>query len=259
MLNDITPMMLTFNEAPNVERTVEKLLWARKIVVVDSGSTDATLEILKRFAKVRVIQRPFDSFAGQCNFGLEQIQSEWVLSLDADYVLSQELVDEIARLEEGAPVAGYSARFRYCIHGRPLRSTLYPPRTVLYRRDKARYRDEGHGHRVRINGPVRRLASWIDHDDRKPLNRWFHEQCRYAAVEAAHLLGAASAEPGALSRADRVRRQIVWAPALVFCYTLFGQRLLLDGWAGWFYVFQRTLAELVLSLHLLEQKVKALG
>lgn len=256
MLSEISPLVLTYNEAPNIGRTLERLKWAREILIVDSFSTDETLEIARGFPQVRVVQRVFDTFAGQCNFGLQQIQTPWVLSLDADYLLSPQVVDEIARLEEGAPVAGYSARFRYCIHGRPLRSTLYPPRTVLYRRDKARYRDEGHGHRVQISGPVRRLVGWIDHDDRKPLDRWFHEQCRYAAIEAEHLLGAASAEPGALSRADRVRQKVVLAPALVFCYTLLGQGLILDGWPGWYYVLQRTLAEVVLALRLIEEKLK---
>jgi hypothetical protein len=55
--------------------------------------------------------------------------------------------------------------------------------------------------------------------------------------------------------ADRIRKKIVLAPLLVCFYTLFGQRLILDGWSGWFYVWQRTLAEMVLSLRLTEQKL----
>lgn len=254
MLSTVTPLILTFNEAPNLRRTLARMAWAKEIVIVDSFSTDETLEIARAFPQVRVVQRKFDTFAGQCNFGLEQISTGWVLSLDADYVLTPELVAEIGRLDGGEPSAGYQARFRYCIHGRPLRASLYPPRTVLYLKDKAHYANEGHGHRVHIEGPVRMLAGWIDHDDRKPLERWYGEQIKYAGQEARHLL---DTDPARLNAADRIRRRILLAPGLVFFYTLLGKGLILDGWPGWFYVGQRTFAELLLSLRLLEEKLSA--
>ena len=176
LLDNITPLILTFNEAPNIRRTLEKLGWAKRILMLDSFSTDETLDIVKSYPQVRVVQRKFDTFAGQCNFGLQQIDSTWVLSLDADYVLSDELNREMAELKPTAEVGGYRAAFTYCIHGRPLRASLYPPRTVLYRKDLARYRDEGHGHRVQIDGPVLPLCGVIHRDDRKPLERWLKEQ-----------------------------------------------------------------------------------
>jgi glycosyltransferase involved in cell wall biosynthesis len=248
----ITPLILTYNEAPNLRRTLERLAWAREILIVDSFSTDETLAIARDFPQVRVVQRKFDSFAGQCNFGLQQITSDWVLSLDADYVLSPELVEEIQRLLEPAEVSGYRVNFRFCVHGRPLRACLYPPRTVLYRRSKARYQDDGHGHRVQVLGNIAGMQSCIDHDDRKPLTHWLWAQDRYAILEAAKL---EAARPGELGWPDRIRKKIVLAPLLVCFYTLFGQRLILDGWSGWFYVWQRTLAEMVLSLRLTEQKL----
>ena len=264
MLSKITPLILTFNEAPNIRRTLEKLTWAKEILVVDSFSTDETLESARSFPRVCIVQRKFDSFAGQCNFGLQQIRSEWALSLDADYVLSDELNRELAELKPSPGIAGYRANFNYCVYGHPLRGSLYPPRTVLYRRDKARYRDEGHGHRVQIEGPVRMLSGRINHDDRKPLERWFGEQVRYAGQEAEYLLSskehkAGSKEQGARSRElnmpDRIRKKIILAPALVFFFTLLGKGLILDGWPGWYYVFQRTLAEILLSLKLIEMKL----
>ena len=221
---------------------------------MDSFSTDETLAIAREFPQVRVVQRKFDTFAGQCNFGLEQIRTPWVLSLDADYVLSPELVDEISRIDDGTEATGFQASFRYCIQGHPLRASLYPPRTVLYRRDKAHYRVDGHSHRVQVGGTVRMLQGKIDHDDRKPIERWFNEQLKYTRVEANHLLTTALED---LNFADRLRKKIILAPTLVFFYTLIGKGLILDGWPGWFYVFQRTLAEIVLSLRLLERKLKS--
>src|SRR6185503_4482951 len=102
MMRDlITPMVLTFNEVPNIQRTIERLAWAKRILVVDSFSNDGTCELVRTFPQVDLVQRKFDSFADQCNFGLQQISSPWVLSLDADYVLSDQLIDELSQLYDG--------------------------------------------------------------------------------------------------------------------------------------------------------------
>ena len=252
MRDEITILVLTFNEAPNIERTLGQLTWAKHILVLDSFSNDGTLDLAKTaFPHVRILQRPFDSFAGQCNFGLSQITTEWVLSIDADYVLTPELIAEIAALDPPPDVAGYSVDFRYCIFGHPLSSTVYPARTVLYRRQLAKYRDEGHGHRVVVDGNVAKLSGKIDHDDRKPFSQWIRAQDKYALVEARHLL---SMPLDRLSFQDRLRRNFFWAAPAMFLYLLFVRGLIFDGWPGWFYVCQRTIAELLLSIRLLIER-----
>ena len=128
---------------------------------------------------------------------------------------------------------------------------LFGAAPVLYRRELARYEDEGHGHRVRLEGTARALTGRIDHDDRKPFSRWLRSQDRYMVIESRHLLDAA---PGTLSRQDRLRRRVYFAPAVMFLYLLLVRRLVLDGWPGWFYVFQRTLAETLLALRLLVER-----
>ena len=94
---EVTPLLITFNEAPNLPRVLPKLAWAERIVVVDSGSTDATLDLLAHYPQVEVIFRPFADFASQCNFGLALIKTPWVLSLDADYELSDDLIPSMER------------------------------------------------------------------------------------------------------------------------------------------------------------------
>jgi glycosyltransferase involved in cell wall biosynthesis len=252
MIDCITPLLITFNEAANIRRVLAKLSWAQRIVVVDSGSTDGTLEILSYFPQVEVFYRSFDSFAKQCNYGLALIRTEWVLSLDADYELSDELVKELFKLQYPEAAVGYRAAFVYRIYGRSLRGTLYPPRTVLYRVKSARYVDEGHAHKIVLSGEVQHLRGVIYHDDRKPLSRWLGSQQRYARLEAEYLL---EAGPKLLSFSDKLR-WLGWpAPIMVFFYMLVVKRCFFDGWVGWFYTLQRVVAELILALELIDRRL----
>jgi glycosyltransferase involved in cell wall biosynthesis len=248
----ITPLIITFDEAANIGRTLDKLSWARRIVVVDSGSTDGTLEVLAGYPQVALFKRVFESFADQCNFGLAQVQSEWVLSLDADYEMSDALVEELRNLHQTEGMAGYRASFVYRVHGRSLRGTLYPPRVVLYRAKGAHYANEGHGHRVTLSGGVRDLSGVIYHDDRKPLSRWFASQKSYARLEADYLL---KANAGVLSTSDRLRRMAWPAPIVVFFYVLVVKGCLFDGWPGWFYTLQRVLAECMIAVELIDRRL----
>src|SRR5262245_25680659 len=153
MLSEITPLILTLNEAPNIQRLLDRLEWAREVVVLDSFSTDATEAIARSYPNVTFARRPFDNFADQCNAGVDRIRSEWVLSLDADYLVTDELRDEIAQLKGAADASAYVARFRYYVAGRALRGSLYPPRPILFRKSKARYVQDGHAHRLIVDGP----------------------------------------------------------------------------------------------------------
>ncbi|MCI0745608.1 MAG: glycosyltransferase family 2 protein [Verrucomicrobia subdivision 3 bacterium] len=255
MRDDITPLILTFNEAPNIRRTLERLQWAQEIVVLDSFSDDETIDIVRTFPNARFIQRAFNDHTSQWNHGLQHCSGQWVLSLDADYVLSEELTRELKSFDpQTAKCAAYYARFRYCIYGRALRGSLYPPRAVLFRKACCRFVPDGHTQKLSIDGAIGWLRGSIDHDDRKPLSRWFWAQDRYAALEAKHLLETPLHQ---LDARDRIRRYIFVAPALVFFYTLLGKGLILDGWPGWYYVFQRTVAETILSLRLMEEKWKS--
>jgi glycosyltransferase involved in cell wall biosynthesis len=249
MLEQVTPLILTYNEAPNIERTLERLAWAKRIVVIDSFSEDTTLEILNQYAQVEVYQRKFDHFAGQCNYGLEQIKTEWVLSLDADYIMSNELIKELHSLPEHPTKSSYFVRFKYCVFGKPLHGTLLPARKVLYRTNKAIYIEDGHAHRVKVSGDYGYLTGFINHDDRKSLSRWLQSQDRYLFIEAKKLLMTPSNK---LSFGDRLRKQKVIAPIVILFYCLILKGGILDGWAGWYYALQRMLAEILLAIRLIE-------
>lgn len=253
MLDQITPVLLTFNEEANIERTLERLRWASDIVVVDSYSNDATVAIARRKPQVRVLQRVFDNHAQQWNFAIREsgIKSEWVLALDADHVLTDEFVEELAQLRPDDDINGYFAAFRYCVQGNPLRGAIYPPVSVLYRKDKAHYVQEGHTQRVEIEERVGKLQSKILHDDRKSLSSWLQSQDRYMRLEAEYISQAKWSELGV---ADKVRRFSPFAPFLTFGYCFFGKMGWLDGRYGLYYALQRMLAESLLALRLIERR-----
>ena len=82
--NLITPVILTFNEEPNVDRVMRSLSWARDVVVVDSGSDDGTERIVRQFPNVRWFVRPFDTHAAQWGFAIRQtgVATPYVLALE---------------------------------------------------------------------------------------------------------------------------------------------------------------------------------
>ena len=255
MLDHIIPLILTYNEAPNIGRVLDRLAWAKRIVIVDSDSDDETGAIAGRYPNVAFYRRRFDSHANQWNFGLREtaIDTEWVLALDADFVLPDAFVQELQSLDPPRDIAGYGARFRYCIDGVPLRGTVYTPVTVLFRREQAAYVQRGHTQRVQVSGTIAMLRSPIHHDDRKPLERWFASQLKYMQLEAEALLGTPMEK---LDVPDMVRRLVLVAPLAMFVYCLVVKLAILDGRRGLLYSGQRAVAETILSLFLLQRMLK---
>jgi glycosyltransferase involved in cell wall biosynthesis len=250
--SDVTPVILTFNEAPNIGAALQRLGWAKRVVVLDSFSNDKTAEIAKSFANVDFHVRSFESHSAQWNHAVSLSGTEWILSLDADYLIPDEFANELMFLES-REISAYFAAFEYRIFGHRLRSTLYPARAVLFRRSRCNYEQDGHTQMLRIQGKTAFLKSIIGHDDRKSLGRWLQSQDRYAALEANKLT---SAQRETLRMQDRLRLWVLPAPFVVLFYTLLWKRLILDGWPGWFYTFQRVTAEVILSMHLLQSKLE---
>jgi glycosyltransferase involved in cell wall biosynthesis len=252
VLADITPVILTFNEAANIGRSLERLTWAQEVVIVDSGSTDETLAVAGGFPNARVVHRPFDTHSRQWRFATAEtgVTSSWILRLDADYILEPALRDEMAALKPDAATAAYQIAFTYCMDGKPLRASLYPSQPVLFRRGREAFVQDGHTEKLRIDGPVVPLSNRLLHDDRKSLERWLQSQSRYQVAEAEKLATCPWSE---LSWADRLRCTRVLGPVAVAVHCLFVKGLILDGTAGLFYTAQRVTADMILSMHLLRR------
>lgn len=248
----LAALIITHDEEANICRTLSAIRWIPEVLIIDSGSSDQTLEMIKQFSNTRVIHRKFDTFAQQCNFGLDQLSSDWVLSLDADYVLSTQVSNEISDIlssyiEGTCRFEAYRISFYYCINGKPIRSGLLPPRTCFYKRELAHYLDVGHGHQVNISGRVGRLNNKIFHDDRKSFSRWLSSQKRYQKTEAIMLKNKTSAN---LPIQDLIRKHTFLAPFSAFFMCLILKGGFLDGREGIIYAFYRLVAESLLYLYM---------
>lgn len=252
-LTSVTPVILTYNEAENIERMLSKLTWAARVVLVDSFSTDETVLVASAFPNVAVCQRKFDNHTDQWNFGLRQVNTEWVLTLDADYVCTDSFYQELQAMAPDANV--YFAKFEYCVFGKPLPSSLYPPRAVLFRPTECQYVSDGHTQLLEFGAhSTSFFSAKLLHDDRKPLSRWFVAQLRYAELEADKLSSTSTAHG---NWKDRIRRLPFVAMLLVMLYCLIAKGMVFRGRVGLYYTAQRVMAELILSLVLLDRKCRA--
>lgn len=246
-------LILTKNEEPNISRVLDQLTWVDRVVVLDSFSTDRTIDIIKSYPNVEIFYRSFDSFAVQCNYGLSLLKSTWALSLDADYVLTDDFITEtrsILNLSNKEYVAFYT-NFEFLVFGRKLRGNNTTPRAVLFKLGFGKYFDDGHAHRLEIDGAAGSYNAKILHDDRKSLSRWLHNQDGYSIKEAYKILNVKADER---SFNSRLRKNKIIAPFMVFFYSLFVKGLIFNGWVGWHYTLQRTLVEILLSLRLIEEE-----
>jgi len=263
LINKIKPMnmlsstilqalILTKNEEPNLKRVLDKLTWLEKVVILDSFSTDATLEIAAAFPNVTLVQRPFDTHGKQWNFGLSLLDSEWVLSLDADYVLPDDFIAETEQYVKGGnDKAAYETNFKFLVFGKPLLKDNTTPRPVLFKKALCSYFDDGHTQRLQIGGGTGMYKAVILHDDRKSFSRWLSNQDGYAIKECNKLI--TSAGEG-LPLSSKIRKTKILAPFIVFFYSLFIKGLIFNGWRGWHYTLQRTMVEMILALRLIEEE-----
>jgi glycosyltransferase involved in cell wall biosynthesis len=183
--------ILTFNEAANLGRTLESVAWADELVVVDSGSTDDTLAIARRF-NARIYVEPWKGYGGQMNSAIDKCTSPWVFSLDADEVLTPELIQEIQNLLAGNPeYQAYTVPRLNQIFGRWMRhGGLYPDRKLrLFRSGTARLREDTEPHATpKWNGPTGALRSDLLHYQYPTLSSYIDHMDRYSSASVPLLL-----------------------------------------------------------------------
>jgi glycosyltransferase involved in cell wall biosynthesis len=252
MLDRITPILLSYNEEPNIRRTLDSLSWAKRVVVLDSGSTDATHEIAECFSNVDWRVRPFDSFKGQYEYAIHgtDIITDYVLALDADMAVSDQFVEEVKSKFLTGNFAGGLFSFEFRINGCPLAGSLYPTQARLFLRDRVQIVQLGHGHKFEVRGPIYRFRSRLIHDDRKPLERWLLSQVSYSALEANRI---------SAGGADRLRdrlRELGLMPILAGALAYIRAGGPLRGAAALRYAYERAAYECLLAIRLMSSRLE---
>lgn len=181
--------IVTLNEEENLARTLASLSWADEIIIVDSGSTDRTLEIAHSFNAI-VIERPWPGFAEQKNFALAQCTGEWVLSLDADEELSPELQQQIRETLSAQPtVDAFFLKRRNLFLGRWIKhGGFYPdPKLRLFRRNlpsPPQFDPRPVHETIRFAGPTATLDFDILHHAYPTLSSYIEHMDRYSSLGA---------------------------------------------------------------------------
>ena len=162
---DLSVVIITKNEANNIAGALESVSWASDVVVVDSGSTDETVEIARRYTD-QVSTRAWEGYGAQKNYATGLAAHDWVLSLDADERASSELAAEIGEVMQESPtMQGYRIPRTTRYLGRWIRSTDWYPdyQLRLYDRRVASWDSRYVHESVTVNGTVGRLRSEIRH------------------------------------------------------------------------------------------------
>ncbi len=226
-------VLITLNEAANLPRTLASARWASEVVVVDSGSTDATLEIAHNFG-ARVFSEPWKGFAAQKNSAISHAASDWILSLDADEEVSPELAREIQALLAGEPeFAAYRIPRLNHFLGEPLRHGGYwpDPKLRLFRRGAARFLDRPVHETMQSDGPDGRLRGPLIHHCYPTLDDYIEHMNRYSSI-AAQALAASGRAGSARLRWPWLVWNALLNPVATLLYNYVFRLGFLDGRAG---------------------------
>jgi glycosyltransferase involved in cell wall biosynthesis len=229
--------IITLNEEANLARTLSSVQFADEVIVLDSGSTDRTLEIAASFPNVKLFSEPWRGFAAQKNAAIEKCSGTWILSLDADEELSPELQTEIRTLlPANPPVDAYLLRRRNLFLGRWIRrGGYYPdPKLRLFRRHAAnftpaaRFTDRPVHETIAFEGKLETLNYDLIHHAYPTIESYIEHMDRYSTLGAQILV-----EKGKISRSwPAFFWNILAVPQLTFIWNFFFRLGFLDGREG---------------------------
>lgn len=183
----LSVVITTYNEEMNVADCIESVLWADQILLVDSFSTDRTLEIAERYP-IEILQREYFGSAAQKNWALDRVEHEWVLIIDADERVPEPLAREILEVLCGEPeVNGYTIRRENVFVDRVIEHSGWSTDTVirLFRRTKGRYPNRRVHADLDLEGPAPLLEHAFLHYTFRSFDQYFEKFLNYARWGAA--------------------------------------------------------------------------
>jgi glycosyltransferase involved in cell wall biosynthesis len=183
----LSVVITTYNEEVNIADCLRSVLWADEILVVDSFSTDRTLEYARQFP-VQILEREYFGSAAQKNWSLDKVQHDWVLILDADERVTEPLAREILKLLIAGPTAkGYYIRRQNIVLGKAIRHSGWSTDKVIRLFDKAhgRYPNRRVHADLDIEPPTPTLRHPLDHFTYRSVEQYFEKFLNYAKWGAA--------------------------------------------------------------------------
>lgn len=253
MLN-VAVVILTFNEEKNISAALDSVEgWASEIFVVDSFSSDSTLQIIsaRSGSRISVCQHKFDNYGAQWNWAIESlpIKSEWTLKLDADERVTDVFKRELkaSSFLANPDVHGVLFRRSFFFMGKRLRfggvQSNYDLR--MWRTGRARFENRSVNEHAIVNGTKVYLKSVIEHRDRKPLSAWLDRHNKYSTLEAINAVKGdivGEIQPSffgnAIERrmwARMIYQKLPFAAVWYFAYRYFIRFGFLDGLLGFRY------------------------
>jgi len=187
-MHPLTAVVITYNEAENIQACIETLRFADAILVFDSFSTDDTVSIAEA-AGAQIIQRTFDHYAGQRNAALDALkdQTEWVLFVDADERVSPELAQEVRSVLSQPEYAGWRIPRHNYLFGKLTKGAGWYPdyQTRLLKVGKSRYDPERQVHEVvLLDGEEGTLQQPFIHYNYRDVQQFHQKQQKYVAYDA---------------------------------------------------------------------------
>jgi glycosyltransferase involved in cell wall biosynthesis len=186
MSQKLSVIIITLNEAENIRACLESVIWADEIIIVDSGSTDETLQICQEFSATIVMNTNWQGFGYQKNLALQHATGDWVLSLDADERISVQLREAIIHTINSADADAYSLPRQTYFLGKKMRHGGWWPDYVLrlFRRDLGRFTNVLVHETIEVKGNTKILQEPIIHYSYTSLEQLLTKINKYSSAGA---------------------------------------------------------------------------
>lgn len=225
-MSDLTVVILTKNEENNIVEVIKNAYKVTpNILVVDSGSTDKTVELAEEKG-AKVVFRAWDNdFSAQRNFALEYVQTDWVLYLDADERINDELVNSIKKEMQSPTKAMYRFRRYNSAFGKEFKYGVLAPDSVLRMFPKGMAKWEGKVHENPVGElPVKTLSGFLRHYTYTDFAQYLSKMNSYAAIGAQN--------NKVKKKKVGVIKDFVFRPFFAFVKMYILKKGFIEGWLG---------------------------
>ena len=251
----------TFNEELNIKKCLNKLKWAKKIYLLDGNSDYKTIKIAKKFHNIKIIKLKKNiDYTQKLNFLLNLNKKKWVFILDADYVLTDNLVKEIKKLDfknlEKNKIFGLKINIFNKIFDTVIKENLYPKKILIFKNQRYRYKKIGHGEKLIFNSKIKYLKGSIYHENLNDIynfNKWKKNQINYSKSEGLKICNQKFTK---LRIQDLIRRFPPLNIILLIIYLVIIKKIFIYGKAGFYYFYQRIFFESLLSYSIIKNYLR---